>query len=443
MAACVTLSLISKGWLTARLALAASFGFHVATAFGIRRVLRRVSTGPIPDVAAAAWLVNPLTYAIASQSVEVTLYTFVLTQALICHLDMARAIDEGSPLPGVRYGIWLGIVCLSRTEGVLVAALGLCWLTLRLRTRGDRYRVPARALFVLCLVILPWACFTLVEVGTMVPDSGAMKALWTTDLFATWHSRIQNVLDTLGFFGVTGARAALGWQVPVWLLTAIYLAGGAWLARLALDRASRSAASLIRAVAASAGLVVATYAWALSDRQIWWLSLPALSAWLLGSVAVERLAVARPQASLATPLGVLACSWFVALTFSFGRAPLYPWQVDVYRSQPSIESLVPGDRRIGYFNSGIPTYFGSGREVALEGIVSHDALGYWRARRLDRYLVDRDVSYVADEPRAVARGMRFSQSPPSMFELARFPLTGWPTGHRILWRLGPSSDPVR
>jgi hypothetical protein len=120
---------------------------------------------------------------------------------------------------------------------------------------------------------------------------------------------------------------------------------------------------------------------------------------------------------------------------------LYPWQPDVKASQRAIEGIVPPNARVGCFNAGIPMFFGSRQVVALDGLVNHRARMFWSQHRFEEFLRESDVAYIADERRALNRALRFSRVPPTLERVAAYPLTGWPTGERLLWRVSWPDGP--
>ena len=83
----------------------------------------------------------------------------------------------------------------------------------------------------------------------------------------------------------------------------------------------------------------------------------------------------------------------------------------------------------------IPGFFGSGRVIALDGLVSRSARLYWTRRRFEHYLAYQNVRYVADEQRAMNRAMLFVHERPALEIVASYPLRGWPTHRRILWKV--------
>jgi 4-amino-4-deoxy-L-arabinose transferase-like glycosyltransferase len=435
MAVCVLLAFVTKGWTMVRVALALSLGFHLATALAVRSLVRMTRARELAGVAAACWLLNPLAYTIATQTVEAPLYTFALTLALICHLLVAEALRSGERVPAVRYGLALGFVWLARVEGAILVALGMAWLGWQVRRLPGRRRALLAASVCIALLVIPWLLFSYAQVGTIVPDSGAMKALWTTDLFPTSASRLRNVIDSADFFGRTAPRLALGWHIPTALLALIHVTVGGSLLTVAVRDRSRSDAALAQAILAGTVAVLAVYAIAFSDRQIWWLALPTLGLFLgvwtvIGACLAETSAGRLRSAASLAAVGLSAAGLFLKT-----GAPLYPWQPDVYFSQAKVEALVPHGARLGSFNAGIPMFFGTGREVALDGIVSHGALLSWRRHAVDDYLRANGVAYIVDEQRSLNRALGFFRTRPDFIPIAEFPLAGWPTGRRILWRI--------
>jgi hypothetical protein len=174
------------------------------------------------------------------------------------------------------------------------------------------------------------------------------------------------------------------------------------------------------------------------ERQLWWLMLPCLAIFLASFIALPLvLESARvgttPQRVVQSALLVLAFAVFVRWHVK-DRMP-YPWQPDVRRSQLDIEARLPPAALIGCFNAGIPQYFGAGRVVALDGLVNHDVQRYWKERRVDAYLRDHGIGFIADEERTLQRVRRFTEMSLELEERASYPLPGWPTGRRLLWEV--------
>jgi hypothetical protein len=180
------------------------------------------------------------------------------------------------------------------------------------------------------------------------------------------------------------------------------------------------------------------YGLTLSEHQIWWLTLPALAILVLSVLALIGAASLlglheHHEAWGRTLILTLSLAAFISQT----SAPLelYPWQPDVRASQQAMEGIVPPNARVGCFNAGIPIFFGSREVVALDGLVNHRARMLWSEHRFEEFLRESHVAFIADERRALNRALRFVRAPPILEPMATYPLTGWPTGERLLWRV--------
>ncbi len=438
-------ALVDDRTMLLRIAIGLALALHASVAVLLFHAIRRVVDAAWGLTAAACWLINPLAFSIAITATEAAMYASAALTVFVAHLALVKAWAAGS-LPSVKltalYGAALGLLCLARTEGLVVAALALAWLASFAFSRQHAAgQVAIRVLAagaVLAIVLIPWWLFSLAQVGTVVQDSGAMKALWASDSFPTASSRLQNIGDTLAFF----ARRTLT-LMTVWNYSGRSFAMAVVLLAVApvmvLVRQSDSIeARASRAVIVVMSALTVVYGLALVERQIWWLTLPCVSTLLLMLVAVptwlRSLRVgdgvhAAARIALVLVALLLFVRWHVK-----GHTP-YPWQPDVRRSQLAIESVVLAPERIGCFNAGIPAYFGSGRVVALDGLVNHEARLFWTTRRLDEYVARHRIAYIADEERIMGKAQRFSSAPIPLTAIASYPLRGWPTGKRVLWRV--------
>jgi hypothetical protein len=289
------------------------------------------------------------------------------------------------------------------------------------------------------LVLLPWLLLSLWQVGTIQQDSGAMKALWAADLFPTVASRLTNLRDTLDFF-LRGSLRLMWYSLP-WPLVAIaILALGAAFIAVQWQRPRGRAAITLRALVIPASVIVVIYGLTMIDRQIWWLGLPWLAMFLTAMIGTVWLCRAIPAVRRRQPLirGAMVAASLLSF-IALARAPLAPYlsQADVLRNQTAIEQLIPADQRIGCFNAGLSLYFGTGRVVALDGLVSHAARGYWVEHRVDDYIRDANVRFIADDAMTLSRAQRFSRGPLPLEVRRTFPLRDWPTGERVLWAVTP------
>ncbi len=429
-----------------RCAVALSLTLHATVACLVALAIRRLVDDAWGALAAVCWLVNPLAFAIAITATEAEVYAVMAVAVLLAHLALATRLDrrELPPLSQfLRYGGSLGLLCLARTEGGIIAVVAVVWLAAVVfsKTGGfstGMYRVVACGA-ALVLTIAPWWLFSLSQVGTIVQDSGAMKMLWATDVFPTAISRVQNVADTFWFFGRRTLALMTVWNysVATFLVAAATLAIAPMMVMIRLGRSIQGHA--VRAIGVVMVALTVVYGLAFVERQIWWLTLPCLSTVMLMVIAFPTWLRSQArghalEAAARVGVALLVLALFVRWHLK-GHTP-YPWQPDVRRSQLAIETVVPATGRIGCFNAGIPAFFGSGRVVGLDGLVNHDARLAWRNRRLDEFIARAGISYIADEERIITKAQRFASTPLMLSELSSYPLRGWPTGRRVLWQVG-------
>jgi hypothetical protein len=433
-----------------RAAMVASLVFHVCAAGAVKWSLHPVVGARWASTAAACWLVNPLAYLIAQQAVEGALYALALLLVFGLYIRIGcRAAGDLPLTASAGFGAALGVLCLARTEGAIVVLLAFTWLAVRAAKPPATPAATVARLAVAAAacsgIVLPWLWFSWKQVGTIVQDSGAMKALWAAEINHTTYEWLRNVVLTAVYIIRFGFSLLTGLDVPMEPLIAFcFLLLGA----AALVEARTEGGSPVRALRAVIASVISfwlAYGFMLTAPQLWWLTLPCLSLVLLifiiGPALFERWRV--PPASQAwAQSALIAASLAAFVALRWPTAARYPWQADVRRSQAAVEALVPPSARIGSFNAGIPMFFGSAPVVALDGLVNHDARVAWGGRRFDEFLRRANVAYIADEQAALDHGLQFMQRRPHLERLASYPLTGWPTGERVLWRLSwPDSRP--
>jgi hypothetical protein len=431
-----------------RAALVVSLALHVAAALLVRRIVTRVVDAAWGWTAAVVWITSPLALLMAFQAMECSIYVVVCLIALSVHLRLAEAFAAGRPSwrSLAAYGAVLGLLALARTEGAMIAPVVLLWIGVRAwKTAGLTAAIGTVAVVAITIVLttLPWFLFSLAQVGTVTQDSGAMKALWAVDLFPDAASRVRNVLDTADYFYRRTWRLVLGAELPLRPLTIVPLAIGAVMV-LALRRRWRERDGLALRAIVVPGLVTGfAYGVSLVERQVWWLGLPWLVTIVGGAIALALVVRGTPRLmpwAHAVRAAVLVAAATVFALWASRPLIQYRWQPDVLESQRQWEATVPADQRIGCFNSGIPIYFGSGRVIALDGLVSHTARGFWYDHDFDGFLAHAQVRFVADEQLAMNRAARFTRAPLPLSVVARHPLRGWPSRERVLWRVGTATD---
>lgn len=122
------------------------------------------------------------------------------------------------------------------------------------------------------------------------------------------------------------------------------------------------------------------------------------SGWLLD--AAVRVLARRSNAARVALLGILASAY--GLVFYCQMA--HEFEVDEVEMQfnkylsvvPWIEANIPGDARLGSFQSGVLSYFAPQICINLDGVVNHDALLAMRQRRLWQYIRAQRIDYLVD-----------------------------------------------
>ncbi len=451
------------------------FGSHLATSLVLIPVVRRLA-GPFwAWLVAAAWLLNPLPFLLALFGVEAPFAQFTVAVAVWVYLIrlvpfLRPGVDFRPPTSGlVLFGLSLAFAFYGRTDQALLAVTALVMLPglIRAWTAPGR-RASAAVRMLLCvggpfiLAILPWYAFSYASCGTVSQDSGAIKMLWHVRNISGWNIHTL-VLAPLRF-------VAFSWLASPFfaLLTGTFPAGaataGASLLLLllsvgALWRVARSSPAgsmphpggvtpliVLTAWLGSAYLLSGLlYGVLLGDSQLWHLAIPSLTLFVLLAGWAAHLAHRRLAPSAQTRLGLalLAAALGVCVWHRVQMTPPYPWQRDVYTSQPRFEALVPAAARIGCFDAGIPAYFSPRTVINLDGLVNHTAVPYWKAGALNKYVAAQGIRYIANEPAAVAHAQAFTTTPIPLALVATVPLRGWPTGRRCLWKVGAGKREAR
>ncbi len=445
--------------------LGVEFAFHFATSMMVVAIVRR--TDPFwAWIAGAVWLLNPLPFTLALYGVEAPFAQFAVSVCVWTYLVQAAPfLRRGAGRPPVRplilFGLSLALAFYGRTDQMLLAVLacmmvfGLVWT----RTPGRRGRDAVRAALwiggAFAAGVLPWYVFSFLSCGTLTQDSGTMKMLWHARSIPGWniHTLVSGPLRFTLLFWLTAPFSALltGSFGPhllsplVFLLALGLTAAGIWAgSRRALPPADGNDAedALIQVtVWLGAAALISGYLYGalIGDAQFWHLSVPSISLFLLLACWAARAArrQRKPEVQKRAGLAVFAaalglCIWHQRVT----PAP-YPWQRDVYASEPRFEAMAPAAARIGSFDAGIPAYFSPRMVINLDGLVNHTAAAYWKTNTLDQYVAAQNIQYIANEPATMAHAQKFTALPIPLTLVAASPLRGWSTGERCFWKVGP------
>jgi len=441
-----------------RVALLLCLLLHVLSALLITLILRRTGGRLWGDLGGALWLVNRLPLSLSWLGVEASLYILALCLvAAVFLMRVAPALNSAAPAQPSHsglalLGIALGAVFLARTESVFLVLVILATVTALILARsGGRLsdlqpwlRVAALAGAFL-VVIAPWFVYSYATTGTFLQSSGEMKSLWASDLHGIggMAGRVRSAAVFLSWhwFGLpvdimfSVPSPAAGGFPALFLLVLVSLV-------VVCRRSDRSLFDLTLLLAVSTVLTAAVYGAGYTDYQLWYLAQPAFILFLLffgwtGVLLRQRRWWGLSESwrsAIAFTCVAVACS--VSLRFWSMSPAAYPWQVDVYDSQPHFEKMVPGEARIGCFNNaGIAAYFSDRQVINLDGLVNNAIQAYYRRRDVERYLRDERILFIIDDEPSVRRAMRFMSRPPVLVPLASCPMTGIENGRRWLWRV--------
>jgi len=291
------------------------------------------------------------------------------------------------------------------------------------------------------LLIAPWLLYSRHIVGSFSQDSGTIKLLWGEADYGglSLAARIRHTLEffreSWWTYGVTKIFIFTISGIPV---TALLVAA------MLLGRKQSGYPSwrwIQTWLLAILFVNTVVYGWFLAAYQLWHYCLPYLALFLLVYAktaawlqTLPPLSGRRLQPATKLSLGCLILFGFVR--YWQHPATPYTWQRDVYLSQPKFEAMIPPDARIGCFNAGIPGYFSSRTVINLDGLVNHSAVRYWRAHRLEQYLIDEHIEFIADEKATLHSAERFASRPLRLREISKAYLTGWwPPPYRYLWQV--------
>jgi len=427
-----------------RAGLTLAFAFHVASALLLGRGLSRWMAPPWNRIVAACWLLNPVPFALAAQAMESSFYSFTLALAfLIYSRRIAPKLAAGEELRVADLGglgAGLALCFLGRTEAAILAACVMVTVAI------SSARRPAPRLFnfatmgvAFLLTVAPWFAFSRFATGRWSQASGAMKMLWAAQREQTLWMRIHSCY--LYLKGVWLMHPAVVLPAPrlVPHQAIISLAIIAVLVAVAVGGLRRPETRPIALLGLAAlvgtfttGIVYSTL---FEDQQLWYRIQPSFVLYVFTCIVAITFASRFISQRSAGALGwVCVLYWTWVVIAHVPRLAEYPWQRDVFTSEPAFEQLVPAGEPIGALNAGIPGYFGPRTIINLDGLVNNTIAEYYTHRDFDRYLRDANIHYVADEQLSLGRSLLFARQPLDLEVMAEAPLTGWP-GHRFLWRV--------
>jgi hypothetical protein len=341
-------------------------------------------------------LALPGSRSILASGLESALLLWALILAWKHYLHVA-----GSRLPGagrsLALGGWCAVAFLARPEaGLLVPAV--------LLLAGHRLSRSVASFSAFCLppaiTAIAYISWNRLMFGTWLPISGMTKSYQAASASpAIWLGRLID-FPWLGreiILRARGAPSLLLLPVPDRVAGIVLLGlfiGALWRWRTALAASVRRARVALLLVV-SGGMVVADL-----------LVVGYLPVWYQGPILLST-------ACLLGMLGMrsrrLACGMLlVGLCCVLGRVPATAWMLrDATRYQAAsriraaewIRKNTRPSARIGSWNAGMLGYFSHRTVINLDGLANDISYYRWvtRGRRLEEYLIDERVSYLADQ----------------------------------------------
>ncbi len=428
-----------------RAALIVAFLFHVAGSALLVRALSHWVVRPWAELAGACWLLNPLPVRLALQGMEASFYVFGLTCAFLLYSARLKPVLQARGVVRTRdlraLGLCLALCFWGRTEAIVLSgAVMLAVIVAAASSWPARLRTAAALGIPFGLGIAPWFVFSFVATGSWTQRSGAMKLLWGAAAMPTASARLQQGVHYLSSSWLLNPWLFLQrWQEPnSYLSCLLALAVVLVLASGLRKPATRHAATVGLLLLASTLLLGCIYAFFFADHQEWYRAQPGLILYLVTyTAAAFTIRPLLPRAGIPVFVSALTLLSCVVLAKSLAANNPYPWQRDVFDSQPRFEARVPASEPIGSFNAGLPGYFSSRTIVNLDGLANNALYPYYASKTFERYLRDAGIHYVADESWSLDRARSFSHTPLQLRVLARAPLTAWSSGDRFLWQVVP------
>jgi hypothetical protein len=419
---------------------AMEFAFHIVCSVLAILLLAPVAGRFWSFVGGALWLFNPLAIQMALCMTESpfyvagTLLALILVQRAIAGSSSSGRVSSGNL---ALVGAGLALALYGRADAVflcattLVALIGACW---RSQTPRERVLGAARAAAIVTAVcsacLTPWLAYSWLSVHSFAQDSGVIKSLWQQPNLAGLgpvQIFVTGIKSTFAVWIAGTAEELVGPRLPATIM-ALAAIGVLLLAAIG-TLAKRPEAN--QAVFWTAWLVPTTiatgyaYSVGIAGRQLWHAAEPAIVIWLIVFAWIALLFALKtpPVVQAAMGVGLASAGILVWMSMQATLPPRYPWQVDVYVSQPQFERMIPPNAQIGCFNAGIPAYFSNRRITNLDGLVNHDAVPYWTSRNFSGYVHDAHIGYIADEQYSMQLGAFFSRKPLSLRIVAIHPLS--------------------
>ena len=416
-----------------RAAIYASLICHMITAWFVVRLVAESGARQHAVWAGALWMLNPISLLLVAEAMEAPLFVAVLAAAAV---SVQRLLHRGPEAPVARSALLLGTLCLVRTDGLIVAAVGVALIAASRWWQGARWRSvlisSIRLAAPSAIAVASFMLFLKLQTGFFTQASGELKMFWggiatAGEKLALW-SHVMGRL-TFGAFprDLFGLPTKLSAAAAIAAL--VFVAISRWRAR----RASEPAALMVPAwLLGAATIASSAYALVLFEYRAWYMGLPAFAMFAAVTLEAAR-RVRAPRFALAAVLlmAVMAAQNVRIVRAQSGR---YPYAKAIYESVGPFDALVPPDVPIASFDAGVRGFFARHRVINLDGLVNDATRPYWKQGRMDLYLEHEGIEFIADESGIFDFARQFTPLPP-LEPIACVPVRDPTFRDRCLWRL--------
>jgi hypothetical protein len=381
------------------------------------RFVRLIAAPSLAVFALAVWAVSAQFLIVNLNGLETNIALFMLVATLYYYFLKFRGTHPPSPRHYALLGILCGIAFLARIDlGFLIPVLGLDLLWRHFSWGSVPKRIPLLLLMGAAALIpmSPWLIFNFVDHGGILPSSGQairfLSAAYGFHLLdkspgaADRYFELSQIpLDYYWLMiksGFSEALIIIRESLPLWTAGVMILAG-------ALFSARRSLLELRKLGFLFAFLLIVFFSYTCYIFGYWFFSryFSCIALGYLLFVFAAYTPLAREMESGDRPLLKPLCVMVALLALR----PLL-WQslervqdfvksdrrAKFYYTAQWLNQNTPPDAIIGSFQTGITGYYLERRFYGLDGKINLDALHAMQDKRMDRYVQEKGIDYVAD-----------------------------------------------
>ncbi len=200
-------------------------------------------------------------------------------------------------------------------------------------------------------------------------------------------------------------------------------------------------------------------------QHVWYFAQTQCGVLMLIAFALGQAEIAQPRRtasdSAAPPLRLHAFHPVTACALGCCMLPAYFWckwnedyvgawqyQIETYLAAKTIDAIVPASDTIGSWNAGVIGFYSHRRVVNLDGLVNAEVRAYAPQKKLQDYIANERIRWIADwpyqieslSPRVTGPPLEWSKS--NLSEAAHIEASDAPWGgrHMTIWRVRDSDD---